>query len=87
MYVDKRYFSGRSLSSLGFIEFKHTKPKMNIFNKLTLERININTFKQHLISDKSLKYDKDKSLYDNIIGNNLNTIYDCGGILYLKTSI
>ena len=87
MYVDKRYFSGRSLSSLGFIEFKHTKPKMNIFNKLTLERININTFKQHLISDESLKYDKDKTLYDNIIGNNLNTIYDCGGILYLKTYI
>jgi hypothetical protein len=82
-YCDRRWNTGKSYENMGFIFKKNTAPNYWYTNDFH-ERIHRFNFQKHLLKEKLLIYDENKSERELMIMNKYDRIWDCGSKLYEK---
>ena len=83
-YADNRYFTGQTLTTLGFTFSKKTKPNYWYFLRGQTTLYNRMNYQKHKLHKKLNVYDEKISEWDNMIMNGYNRIWDCGNTKWIK---
>ena len=82
-YVDRRWFTGDSYRSAGFVQQSVSKP--GYWYVKGEKRYSRYSFAKHTLKNKLKVYDPSLSEHANMVANGWHRIYDCGHLKMVKT--
>ena len=81
-YADKRYSDGLFYEKIGFKKCGSIPPNFFVLGKNKLDRQSHLNWEKHMIKEKLNMFDDKKTIYENLLMNGYDRIWDCGSFKF-----